>query len=203
MRRRLFLGLPLEGALAERLQGRVVRQLGERASCSRAEDMHLTLAFLGELDEGRVPALRAAAAGEFSGLHAPELEVSGDADAFPDRQGARSVFMPVGEASWSSGRLAALHNRARQLALAFGGGGGRRDIGRPFRPHVTVARWAVDPSRLDPGEDLDGLGSDRPWLPIEVTLYESVPGRAGKGPGLPEQARYAPLAAWPLAVRPG
>jgi len=62
---------------------------------------------------------------------------------------------------------------------------------------VTLAR--ASGASEEEVEDFWDLGAERRWLPLDITLYESLDEEArGAGSG-----RYEALAAWPLAVRPG
>lgn len=93
--------------------------------------LHLTLKFLGEQPDARLPDLRGALGG-VAARHADlvmELEGVG---AFPNFRRARTVWMGVAPQP----RLELLHH---DVELAFGALG--FDIeGRPFRPHLTLAR---------------------------------------------------------------
>lgn len=160
------------------------------------DDLHLTLAFLGELDAADVARVRALAEDEFRGLLAPELVVLGAAGAFPSIEEPRAVWRPVAEAAGTDGRLHALRNRAVQVGLATGWRPRAADRERPFRPHVTVARPGGAGAL---GNVLAGrLGRDRSWLAHEVLLYRSLPAEERSATG----ARYVVLDRWNLGVRP-
>lgn len=193
---RLFFGLGIDGDLGDRI---VKRTRGALADCEEmavyaADDLHLTLAFLGEAESEVVRSIVRFAGDEFRGLAAPELRVGGFAGAFPVGDRPRSLWEGVEESFDSLGRLAALRNRALQVAYSHGLRPRSADRDRPFRPHVTVARpgsSAAVPE--DFFEDRDAIR----WLPVDVTLYESF------GMESPDGSRYRVLGAWPLVVRPG
>ena len=193
---RLFFGLGLDGEIAERLSSRVRSLLHDQQpeAIYRADDLHLTLAFLGEVDDSAVSSIQAMATEEFRGLTAPELRVGGGMDAFPSRDHPRAVFSEVEETFESAGRLDALRNRAHQVGLSHGGRPPAADRTRVFRPHVTVARLGGSPPA---GEGIFGLSLERNWLPVDIALFESLPDREGGGD------RYRIRSAWPLVVRPG
>lgn len=193
---RLFFGLGVEGDLAERIARGTRRALAECGPTAiyEPDDLHLTLAFLGEVDDGLVPSLVRASEDEFRGLGAPELRVGDCAGAFPSPDAPRALWHGVEECVEVVGRLAALRNRALQVAYSHGlrpAGAERR---RGFTPHVTVARPG-DGARVP--ADFYDEGEGRRWLPVDVSLYESLANRSSGG------ARYRVVGSWPLVVGPG
>ena len=189
--RRLFVGLVLGDETAGRLRRRLAPLLDEEGvRTSPAEDLHLTLAFLGAFSEPQRPRLEGALREELRGLVAPELVLSGTG-AFPGRDAPRVLWSGVEERPGAPGRLAALRNRVLQAGLSLGWRPPAGDRARPFQPHVTVGRVREGPvNRAFFAADFD-----QGWLPVEVALVES---RAGDG-----GARYRTLSAVPLVVRPG
>ena len=193
---RLFFGLGIEGDLGERIAKRTrlaLADCGEMAVYA-ADDLHLTLAFLGEVESDTVRSIVRTAGDEFRGLTAPELRVGGSAGSFPDGERPRALWEGVEETFDSLGRIAALRNRALQVAYCHGLRPRRADRERPFRPHVTVARPGS--GAAIPGDYFEDRDASR-WLPVDVTLFESF------GKESPDGSRYRVLAAWPLVVRPG
>jgi 2'-5' RNA ligase len=92
---------------------------------------HLTLKFLGDVDDSRAPRL-AEASDRATARHAPvEMHVR-DVGAFPNFRRARVVWIGVEQES----RLELLHH---ELELACAEEGFEVE-GRPFRPHITLAR---------------------------------------------------------------
>lgn len=164
---RLFIAadLPEEmlGAMAEARE--VLRRHAGRISLTRDQNLHLTLRFLGEVQQEKLPGLRRLIRSlTFGGSMA--LTHYG---SFPS---------PEGLTLWAGLRLdeAALH-MARQAEK------GLRALGfppenRPFVPHVTLARRA---ELLEPLERL------RPLLPLRpeavplagLALYQSLLGPGG------------------------
>ncbi len=192
--RRLFIGLGLDEEGAERLMRRVRPFLdGEGIRVYEPRDLHLTLGFLGSFPEERRPQLQRILQEEIRGLDAPEL-VLGGIGAFPSNEEPVAVYVGVKESDEVPGRLWALRNRAWQAALSLGWRPQPAERRGSFRPHVTVARMPRGSSApLDAG--LARLDFDQRWLPVDVHVVESRPGR-------PEE-RYRSLAAIPLVVRPG
>ncbi|WP_165865560.1 RNA 2',3'-cyclic phosphodiesterase [Vallicoccus soli] len=143
--------------------------------------LHLTLAFLGEVPDDRVPELTAALARACAPLPRPRLALHS-----AGRFGGRVLWAGVQGATADLERLAA----------ACGAAAARCGVpleDRPYRAHLTLAR-AREPYDLAPLVALlDGLRAG-PWTARSATLVRSRPGR------LPA---YEPLAALPLAAPGG
>lgn len=103
-----------------------------RASWERAEKLHVTLKFIGEIEPMRVSDLSQAAERAASGRERFELVISG-AGAFPPRGAARVLWLGVGDSSGGLKRLAA---RLEDECEAVGFARERRQ----FSPHLTIAR---------------------------------------------------------------
>jgi len=105
-----------------------------------AEDrLHLTLKFLGEQAESRVDALAETLA-KTAVQHRELLMTVGGIGAFPNFRRARVVWMGVSQEA----RLELLHH---DIEVAFEALGCELE-GRPFRPHLTLAR-VRDPLPVD------------------------------------------------------
>lgn len=161
---RLFVGLPVPAELARalaRLAASIELPKGRRTS---PEDMHLTLAFLGEVDESLLgPIERELAALRFAPL---QVKVTG-LGPFP-RPGVLFAQLDPAPA------LVRLQVRVAE---------GMRRCGfapddRPYHPHLTLARFH---GRLKPVENqLDQRFS--PWAGFRVeivNLYRSKPSPSG------------------------
>ncbi len=201
--KRLFFGLTVDPVVGQSLLRAARRSLtSEQAEALYGEDdLHLTLSFLGSFPEERIQSLIDVADYELKWLWAPELLVGAEGDAFPSRARPRSIHALVEETADSVGRLSTIRNRTQQLGLSHGWRAQEAERMRPFQPHVTLARLGM---AAGPDPDLDDfwdLGGERRWLPVDVTLYESLPRNAEGAPS--GEDRYRTLAAWPLAVRPG
>ncbi len=96
------------------------------------ENMHLTLKFLGEVDEGMLDTLREAGA-EAAAAAKPFRVVYGPFGAFPSLARPRVLFFQAIEGAEGLAALArALEEGAERLGIP------REE--RPFRAHITLAR---------------------------------------------------------------
>jgi RNA 2',3'-cyclic 3'-phosphodiesterase len=103
-----------------------------RASWPRAENLHLTLKFLGEIARDRAEALSNAAARAAQSSQAFRLAIEG-AGSFPPHGLPRVLWLDIID---SSGALARLHSRLEDECAREGF---KRDE-RPFHSHLTLAR---------------------------------------------------------------
>jgi len=175
---RLFLGIDLPDAIDFDIQLMAGGIPGAR--WQTAEQLHLTLHFLGDVDGGDARRLRAA----LEQLDAPgfTMQLRG-AGVFPLRGPARSLWVGVTEAD----PIRLLHDRSARIIDELG----LEREHRKFVPHVTVARLKnADTRKL--GEWVAGhaLYASAPFLVSEVRLYSSVLSQAG--------AKYRTEAVYPL-----
>jgi 2'-5' RNA ligase len=96
------------------------------------EQIHLTLLFLGEVQEARVPA---AIDVMNTAVDLPAFDMAfGGAGVFPLRGAPRVLWMGVSAgAAPLTGLQHAIAERIRRLGIAFDD--------RPFHPHLTLGRW--------------------------------------------------------------
>ena len=192
--RRVFVGLRPPEELAERIQKQVdaLREPGWRTYA--AEDLHITLAFLGHVSEERVDLLKRVLPEELRGVRSPDLRLSG-LDAFPSRSAPRVLWLAVEDQGNDAATLFSLETRAKGAAMAVGWRPPRAERERGFVPHLTVARLAEDAA--PPAASAWTLGFAQSWAPVEVFLFESLP-RVREG-----APRYRALASVPLVMGPG
>jgi len=130
---RCFIGLPLPeawqqglDALALRLAGR----LASRISWTRPGNWHVTLKFLGEVEQSRLPGIHEALRGvDFT----PFMLRLGAAGSFSSRGAPRTLWAGLSEGAEACSQLAGKVDRA--LAQC-----GFEVQARDFRPHVTLGR---------------------------------------------------------------
>ena len=150
---------------------------------------HVTLAFLGEVDEQvsvrLMPRLERAAA-----RHSTLLVSLGGAGAFPGTARARVLWTGVRDEPRGLAALAASVAAGARRAGALPAEEGRR-----FQPHLTLARSRAPVDVRPLVDSLSGY-TGTPWTAGEIYLIRShLPG------GRPhERPRYETLASWPLRV---
>lgn len=147
---------------------------------TRPELLHLTLAFLGEVDDTTRAALAVRLA-RAAGRAAPLTLSLGAAGRFGDRV----LWTRVRGDTTGLRRLAdSVRAAARRVRLPV--------EDRPYRPHVTLARTKGGADLRVPVDTLAGFESS-PWTADRLELVSS---RLGAGPD--RTSRYETVAAWPL-----
>ncbi len=156
---RAFLAIPLPEKLCEELASVGRSIAGLRAQ--RAETIHLTIRFLGDVED---PEPVAAAAAEAACRHAPfDVSLVG-VGAFPDARRPRVVWVGLGEGEEAARALAEDVDEA-VVALGFP----REE--RPWSAHVTLGRFRDRPPKpppLDPLREFGRAQADR------LVLFRSV-----------------------------
>jgi len=183
---RLFVALDLPPATKHRL-GDAQRHWRSRLPAARwvvAENLHLTLAFLGETAASALPGIEAALAGRLL-TSAPIAARFERAGCFPDRGPARVAWLGLEPARELEALAAATREALVAAAVAFDD--------KPFRPHVTLARceppWPAPARGRWQELAMQLAGETLTWH--AATLVESTLGPGG--------ARYRTVAALPLA----
>ena len=140
MKRRVFEALPVLGDEAARWMERARAALGPdtNARLARADGLHLTLFFLGDVEEERLPAIWDAVREATRGCAAPRCTVD-HTGAFPRFERPRVLWLGLREEPGMEGRLEHLW-RAVLGAVERAGFALERECERGFQPHVTVAR---------------------------------------------------------------
>lgn len=188
--RRIFVAAPVSTEVREAIGAivaavRATADPGEReVRWVRLDALHVTLRFIGPTLDHRVTDALAAVTAVAASARPFEAGLAG-AGAFPDPYRPRALWLGIGPGAVEMTDLTA--GLDRELASR-----GWPTDGRPFRPHLTLARS-------------DGIGTgprtaarlmteaaelDARWTVDRIVLFESV---TGGGP-----ARYVPLAEVPL-----
>lgn len=164
---RLFAALPVPTDVAERLQA---LQIGLEGRVVPPENLHLTLAFFGEIDEATAEDLHAA----LSGVTGPRPTVT------LDGVGAFGNAKPhaIHAASRPDPALLQLQGKVAQAARRAG----LTLESRRYTPHVTLSRYR--PGQLSPREAAKRIEARaaflaRPFQPESFALYRSDLGRSG------------------------
>jgi len=142
---RAFIAIPLpEEVLAQlgRVQRRLERQVPPGSvRWVRPEGIHLTLKFLGDTPERKVPAIGAALGAVARNAPVCTFTVGG-LGCFPNPRRPRVVWVGVQE---PTGRLAALQDAIEEVVAPFG----YPPEGRGFTPHLTLGRVRRKVDRSD------------------------------------------------------
>lgn len=155
---------------------------------SRAEQLHLTLAFLADVPDWQEEPL-AEALTAWAARHAGLRMSLGTAGAFPDPGGAKVLWVGVPEEA-ARRELTAWAGQLRGLASHHGA-----DVdGTRFTPHVTVARSG---RRRAAGRWVQALDAYRSE-PFDVAELHLVQSHLGEGPG--RRPRYEVRCSAPLAA---
>jgi 2'-5' RNA ligase len=111
---------------------RRLKGTGVEAGWTRPEGVHLTLKFLGEIPESKVPEIMSALTGAAGGSGRFRLEVEG-VGAFPNPKNARVVWIGVsGDVEKLTGLQAVVEDAMARLGM-------KREE-RKFTPHLTLGR---------------------------------------------------------------
>lgn len=170
---RLFVGLALPAPVTAALLGAMGGVAGAR--WQRAEQLHLTLRFIGAVDRHQAQDI-AAALGRVN--IRPFTAELGEAGHFDHRGRIDSLWVGVRPAD----RLAAL---AKAVDAALAGVGIARET-RAFVPHITLARGRTMLGAAGwPQAPLPRIG----WTVDQIALFESRMGKDG--------SEYDVIARWP------
>jgi RNA 2',3'-cyclic 3'-phosphodiesterase len=179
---RLFVCVELPGEVRDDLAElrHALRATGARVSWVAPSNIHLTLAFLGDVAQTRIPTIASALDETLRDCRPIELCVEGSG-AFPSLTRPRVIWAGVG------GEREALGAIYRRVAASLARVGVFEES-KPFSPHLTLGR-VKDPR--DPA--LDSVRSilasrkpcGEPFLATEITLMRSEL--------LPHGPRYTPL----------
>lgn len=182
--RRLFFALWPEGDFIARLRA-ALHPLGVAGGRAVTDpDLHVTLCFLGAVEESGLPALcqRAAA------LQLPPFEIEFEAIEYWPRSrvlAATSATVPAAGLALAG----ALHAQARALGL--------RTEERPLRAHMTLLRGLA----ASPGRTAAPLPLSPPLRLAASNFYLAQSQQLEAiSAGSLAPCRYARLAAWPLRV---
>lgn len=166
-RLRLFFGLEIPDPVKHRLLA--IQQPVAGARWQRSDQLHLTLAFLGSVEEKRLPAIADSARN--LPVKPFDLTVAG-VGCFGDPDHPKNLWAGVQPVTELAGLQVALNER---LALA-----GFPQEQRRFRPHITLARF----NRKQAGSVSEVLRIHREiqagsFLVDSVALFRSIQGAHG------------------------
>ena len=181
---RLFVAVELPEALRAQLGAGVERLRRELPSARwvRCENVHITLAFLGEVDAGAADAVATGLASAALGL-APTVVAPMGGGFFPSRERPR--------VAWVGGDCSGLVPWAAAVARVAEASGIAVDH-RPFSLHLTVARLSRPWRPSEVQRFLDRVGS---WTLPAFTARELVLFSSELRPG---GSRYTAIGRWPV-----
>ncbi|HEX6972235.1 MAG TPA: RNA 2',3'-cyclic phosphodiesterase [Limnochordia bacterium] len=202
---RTFIAIPIEDPLRAYLQAYVASW---RSGASRAvrwvspEQLHITLAFLGELTPERVlgsngrPGVLSAVRAAAQGI-APFTCRLGGRGAFPERGGPRVLWVGWEPAEPLERLAEAVRTELSRLSLPFDA--------RPFRAHVTLGRvrgelTAAWLSAWSGAEGRRGHEAAPPLRVHEIATYESRLRRGGPEYDIVDRAPLSPAPSAPSAA---
>jgi 2'-5' RNA ligase len=133
-----------------------------KASFTKPEKLHLTLRFLGEIDDAMVARIAAGLPAACEGMPAPHAHFSG-VSGFPDVHAARSVFAAIGDDDGVRHLAGAVERVLRTFDVP--------PDPRELVPHVTLARCR-HPADVATWAAALGEGLGAVWFP-RCTLYET------------------------------
>lgn len=178
-----------------RLQARVRQELPPGlVRWTQPEGMHLTLKFLGDVEQSRQPEIERALCAACA-PHAPFALRVGDMGCFPDPRRPRVVWVGVHDAGEALARL----QRDVERAIAPLGFPTER---RGFHPHLTLGRVKDAPPSARRDAELEALGAytERARVRVGQLAVEAV--HLMRSDLLPSGAVYRALAGCPLAASP-
>jgi 2'-5' RNA ligase len=160
-----------------------LKKLGRGVRWSRPEGMHLTLKFLGDVDESKIPAISDAV--EIASKESPacQIQIAGTG-AFPNLNRPRVYWVGVHE---TSGALEDLQARIENELARLGFPKEKRK----FSPHLTLGRVKFQ----------DGIGATSAALEMKVLpsmTFLATEIIVMKSQLSPHGSRYTPLAILPL-----
>src|SRR5262245_15031106 len=165
-RLRTFIALDLGKTVRDKavtLQESLARA-GSEVKWVEPENLHVTLLFLGEVDDRDVPAV-CKAVGECCQQQAPFTMSVENVGAFPNLRRPRTVWIGVGTGTQEA---VALHDALEETLLDLGC---YRREDRQFTPHVTLGRVRRDDS--GPQDTLTALLAKKSdWQAGEVRVRE-------------------------------
>ncbi len=161
---RAFIAIPINEATRGELvsvQSELPRTAG-KMKLVEPQNLHLTLKFLGEVEEEKIPEIHSAVSRTLEGMEAFTMRVAG-IGAFPSPRNIRVIWAGVRE---GEAQVRAVQRRidAALVALGF-------SPERNFYPHVTIARVKFVHNRSELASFID-LNRNREFGEVQVTRIE-------------------------------
>ena len=171
---RLFIAINFNDDIKEELENNIedLRDEAKRGNFSLTDNLHLTLAFIGELDKRNLQTVKDAMIYAVSNFEYGPFEISlGDFGRFKGRRGGEYLYWRGLSDSKELKQLQ--RSLVKQLEYL--------DIpvdNKPFRPHITLARSCTLYEDFDEEYYRDGLFDEQMTVrPIELMQSEVINGR--------------------------
>jgi 2'-5' RNA ligase len=179
---RVFCAVELPDELRTRVGERMRRLRSEfsdvRAAWEKPEKLHITLKFLGDIEQARVEALSSAASRVVASLEPFELTID-EPGTFPPHGQPRVLWLGIVDAS---GRLAFMQHALETECAAVG----FPRESRAFKPHLTLARMRSPHG----ARELADAHRETPFEPQRFKVSELIVILSELGP---DGSRYTPL----------
>lgn len=189
---RLFVACEVPPEVKEAIAGvieRIRQRSGNAVRWVRPEGVHVTLKFLGEVPQRKLPAIKLALQEAATRHHPFNLEFS-NIGSFGGREGLRIMWVGI------AGDILRLEALTRDVNLALSVVGFEPER-RPFRPHLTLGRVRDEVSTRQRAElEVEVHKTEVPqcsWRTSEVSLMRSRLGPGG--------AQYDVIATFPLRAQ--
>lgn len=153
----------------------------------RPDNIHLTIVFLGDVQERDISAIGREAGKVCGGFHPFEIHLKG-LGLFPDRRRPRVLWLGY---DGDIERMTSLRDVLQERLSAFE----IKEEKRPFKPHLTLGRFR-NPGKSDPGLD-DTLNRHGDFSSPSFRVNELVLFKSELRPQGPE---YTRLDSWPMSV---
>ncbi len=164
---RLFLAFPASKELKEQINNFYKNKKPFKASWVKVENLHITLKFLGEVEEKKAKNLIENFEKILSPLKYKELPFEG-ASSFPQEKKPRVLFLKFKEDL-------ELLNYQREIEEIFKKDGFEKEE-REFKAHLTLARFKFPPNMEDFNKHIEELSKAnfKPFLISEIVLFQSI-----------------------------
>ncbi len=186
---RLFLAFELPPEIREQIEeiSRDLRKSGLPARWVKVENIHLTIVFLGSIEENVVEDLKKTVGSVARGFTGATVKLSG-VGVFPNSRKPRVLWIGLdGDREW----LSRLRDKLQEALTVFG----LREEKRPFQAHLTLGRFK---DRLDNDEGLKTVLERYHDITSELySLDELVLFKSDLKPSGPV---YTKMASWPLKM---
>lgn len=160
-----------------------LRRAGADVSWTKPENIHLTLKFLGEVDEGRIGEIEEVCAASAAGFQPFTLSLN-DMGVFPNARQPRVLWAGL------AGEIEKAAGMQRRLEAGLALIGFEREE-KAFRPHLTIGRLKSNKKT----RELLALAGARRLPALSFTVGEIV---VMKSELHPAGARYTPIVKVPL-----